>query len=188
MYFDSSGPENTGELIKIVIREAKERQISHIVVASNTGATAFALAEEAGKQGYEGKFVCVSHVYGFAEKGKNELPEENREKLEQRGIRVCTAAHALSGAERCLSRKFQGIYPVEAIAHTLRMFGQGMKVCVEIAIMALDAGLVPYGKPIIAIGGTAQGADTASILTPGYTSSVLDTKIHEILCKPYTIG
>ena len=188
MYFDSPGPQNTGEVIKIAVREAKERQISHIVVASNSGATAFTLAEEAGKQGYAGKLVCVSPVYGSDEKGKNELPDENREELEKKGIRICTAAHALSGAERCLSRRFQGIYPVEIIAHTLRMLGQGMKVCVEIAVMTLDAGLIPYGKPIIAIGGSGEGADTAAILTPGYTSSVLDTKIHEILCKPRNLG
>ena len=184
MYFDSPGPENTGETVKIAIREAKERQVSHVVVASNTGATGFALAEEGRKQGYEGTLVCVTHVYGFKENGKNELSGEDREKLEKLGIRICTAAHALSAAERGLSRKFQGVYPLEIIAHTLRMMGQGLKVCVEISMMALDAGFVPYGKPIIALGGSGRGADTALILTPGYTSSVLDTKIHEILCKP----
>ena len=184
MYFDSHGPENTTEAIKIAVQEAVKRQISHMVIASNSGATAFALAEEAGKQGYTGGLVCVSHVYGFKEGGKNELTEENREKLEKQGVRVCTAAHVLSGAERNLSRKFQGVYPVEIIAHTLRMLGAGIKVCVEISVMALDAGYVSFGKPIIALGGTGRGADTASILTPGYTSSILDTKIHEILCKP----
>ena len=184
MYFDSPGPENTRETVKIAIREAKERQISHVVAASNMGVTAFALAQEAQKQGYEGKLICVTHVYGFKENGKNELSDEDREKLERQGVRVCTAAHALSGAERGLSRKFQGVYPLEIIANTLRMMGQGMKVCVEISVMALDAGLVPYGKPIIALGGTGRGADTAAILTPGYSGSVFDTRIHEILCKP----
>jgi len=184
MYFDSPGPENTGETIKIAVREAKERQISHIVVASNTGATAFALAEEARKQGYNGKLVCVTHVCGFKENLINELSDENREKLEKQGIRTCTAAHALSGAERCLSRKFQGSYPVEIIAHTLRMLGQGLKVGLETSVMALDAGLIPYGKPVIALGGTGRGTDTAAILTPGYSNSVLDSRIHEIICKP----
>ena len=184
MYFDSPGPENTGETAKIAINRAKELRISHIVVASNTGAAAFALAEEGRKQAYSGKLVCVTHVYGFKEGGKNELSDEDRQKLESQGIRLCTAAHTLSGAERALSRKFQGVYPVEIIAHTLRMFGQGMKVCVEIAAMALDAGLIPFGEPVLALGGSGRGADTAAILTPGYSSSVLDTMIHEILCKP----
>jgi len=184
MYFDSSGPEKTGETVKIAVSQAMERQISHIVTASNTGVTVSALAEEAQKQGYAGKLVCVTHVYGFKENGKNEMSDEDREKLEKQGIRVHTAAHALTGAERGLSRKFQGVYPVEMIAHTLRMFGQGMKVCVEVAAMALDAGLVPQGKPVIALGGTVRGADTAIVLTPGYSSLILDTKIHEVLCKP----
>ena len=184
MYFDSPGPENTGQTVNTAVREAKERQISHIVAASNTGATAFALAEEARKQGYAGRLVCISHVYGFKENGKNELSDENRAELQKQGVLVHTAAHVLSGAERCLNRKFQGVYPVEVIAHSLRILGQGVKVCVEIAVMALDAGFVPFGKPVIALGGTDKGADTAVILTPGYTSSILDTKVHEILCKP----
>ena len=184
MYFNKPGPDNTGETLRLAVLEAQKRGISHIVVASNTGATTLNLAEEAGKQNYKGQLICVTHVYGFREGGKNELSEENREKLEKQCIRVCTAAHALSGSERALSRKFQGVYPVEMIAHTLRMFSQGMKVCVEISVMALDAGLIHFGQPIIAIGGAGRGADTASILTPGYSSSVLDTQIHEIICKP----
>ena len=184
MYFDSPGPENTGEAVRIAVREAVERQISHIVAASNTGATALILATEAQKQSYGGGLVCVTHVYGYKENGKNELSDENRAELQKQGVLICTAAHTLSGAERCLSRKFQGAYLVEIIAHALRMLGQGTKVCVEVAVMALDAGLVPWGKPVIALGGSGRGADTVLILSPGYSSSLLDTKIHEILCKP----
>ena len=184
MVFKTPGPENTGETAGIAVIKAKELEIGHIVAASNTGATVFALAEAAKKQGYGGRLICVTHVYGFRENGKNELSDEDREKLENMGVRVCTAGHALSGVERSLSRKFQGVYPVEMIAHTLRLFGPGTKVGVEIAAMALDAGLIPYGKPVIALGGTGRGADTAIILTPGYSSSVFDTRIHEILCKP----
>lgn len=184
MYFDLPGPADTGDTVTIAIREAKQRRISHIVAASNTGETVLSLAEEAKKQGYEGGLVCVTHVFGFKENGKNELSDENREKLCKMGISICTAGHALSGAERALSRKFQGVYPLEIIAHTLRMFGQGTKVCLETAVMALDAGLVPYGEQLIALGGTARGADTAILLTPAYSSAILDSRIHEILCKP----
>ena len=184
MYFVSTGTGNTAAAVKIAVEEAKERNISHIAAASNTGATMFTLAEEAARQAYKGKLVCVTHVYGFKENGKNEMSDEDREKLEKMGIRFFTGAHALTGAERAMSRKFQGVYPLEIIAHTLRMFGQGMKVCVEIAIMALDAGLLPFGKEIISLGGTVRGADTVIVITPSYSSSIFDTKIHEVLCKP----
>jgi hypothetical protein len=113
------------------------------------------------------------------------MPEDVRRQLMESGIKVLTTTHVLSGAERAMSRKFGGTYPVEIMAHTLRMLGQGVKVCVEIAVMALDAGLIPYGQPVIAIGGTGRGADTAVILTPSHASSILDTRIHEIICKPY---
>ena len=184
MYFNLPGQENTEETARIAITAAKEKGISHVIASSNTGATILVLAAEARKQGYDGKLICVPHVYGFRENGKNELSDEQRAELEKQGITVCIAAHALSGAERCLSRKFQGAYPVEIIAHTLRMFGQGTKVCVEIGAMCLDAGLIPWGKEIIAIGGTGRGADTAVILSPSYSHSILDTKVHEVLCKP----
>jgi hypothetical protein len=154
------------------------------VAASNSGKTAEILAGEAEKTGYRGNLVCVSHVYGFRENGINELRDERRRALEERGIRVCTAGHVLSGAERGLSRKFHGVYPVEIMAHTLRIFGQGIKVCVEISAMALDGGFIPFGVPVIAVGGTGSGADTAVILTPAYTSAILETRVREILCKP----
>jgi hypothetical protein len=184
MYFDSTGPANTGETITIAVREAKERKVSHIVVASNSGKTAEALAAEARKAGYAGNLVCISHAYGFVEKGANELSDENRRRLEEQGLRVYTSSHVLSGAERAISRSFNGAYPVEIIAHSLRMLGSGVKVAVEIAVMALDGGLIPYGEPVIAIGGTGRGADTAALLSPGHSNAIFETKIHEILCKP----
>ena len=184
MYFDSIGPALTEATVKIAVQAAKEKHISHIVVASNTGATAIALAEEAQRQNYNGKPICISQVYGFAKKGENALSGEMREQLVKQGVCVHIAAHVLSGAERSISNKFQGAYPVEIIAHSLRMFSQGTKVCVEISTMALDAGLIPFGKPVIALGGTTSGADTALLLTPSYASSIFETKIHEILCKP----
>jgi len=105
--------------------------------------------------------------------------------LEDAGAIIVTAAHALSGTERAISGKFGGAYPVEIMAHTLRMFCQGMKVCVEVATMALDAGAIKSPRPVIALGGTGSGLDTACVITPGYSAKIFETRVHEILCKPY---
>ena len=179
MYFEKAGKINTQATLELAMKTAQERGIDTIVVASNTGETALPLKD------FSGRVVCVTHVDGFAKPGENELTEEMRAKLTEAGILTVTAGHALSGVERGLSRKFSGVYPAELIAYVLRMFGQGTKVCVEISIMALDAGTIPFGKPVVAVGGSGRGADTAVILTPGYSSSVLETKIHEVICKPY---
>ena len=50
--------------------------------------------------------------------------------------------------------------------------------------MAADAGLVPAGKPIIAVGGTGGGEDTALVMRVSTANTILDTKIDRVLCKP----
>ncbi|WP_296969965.1 pyruvate kinase alpha/beta domain-containing protein [Tepidanaerobacter sp. EBM-38] len=180
MYFEKPGKQNTEKTLEIVKKAVSERNIKHVVVASCKGYTA-KLFQEAN---LGVNLVCVTHAAGFETPGEMEMPEDIRKELVDSGVKVLTTTHVLSGVERGISRKFGGAYPVEIIAHTLRMLGQGTKVCVEIAVMALDAGLIPYGEDIIAVGGSSRGADTAVILRPAHASNIFDTWISEILCKP----
>lgn len=179
MYFDSVGKINTQETIALALKTAAEKNIKYMAMASSSGDTAKLLLNVKDIQ-----IICVTLANGFFEPGQKVMTQEVCSELEEGGIRVLRTTHALSGAERGISRAFGGVYPVEIIAYALRMFGQGTKVCVEISVMALDAGLIPYGEPIIAIGGTGKGVDTALILTPSHANSIFETKIHEIICKP----
>ena len=181
--FKETGLVNTEETIKIAIAYAKEHGCD-IVLATSTGETALKLKEMANNADFNHNIVAVTHVFGMHEKGVNDMAPETFEKLHSLGIKTVTAAHALSGAERGISTKFHGTYPAEIISAALRMFGQGTKVCVEVALMAVDSGNITYGKPVVCIGGSSHGADTACVITPGYTACLLETKIHEILCKP----
>lgn len=180
MYFTQAGPANTAETIRIATEAARKRGIDHVVVASNSGHTAWLLQPLMPAAA----IVCVTHAYGFSTDGENEMPAEERERLVSAGFAVFTGTHVLSGVERGMRAHFGGLGPAELIANTLRMLGQGTKVCVEIAAMAKDAGLLPHGKDIIAIGGTGRGADTALVLRPAHAARILDTKIREVLCKP----
>jgi hypothetical protein len=184
LIFEKVSPENTGAAIDTAI--AKARALSaDIIVSTTSGASAAACAEKKAAAGYKGKLIAVSHVWGMKAPGENSLTDENRKKLTDAGVIIVTAAHALSGVERAISGKFGGAYPVEIMAHTLRMLSQGVKVCVEIGAMALDAGAIYEPRPVIAIGGTGRGLDTVCLLTPGYSARTFETRIHEILCKPY---
>lgn len=51
---------------------------------------------------------------------------------------------------------------------TFYCFSQGVKVAVEISIMAAEAGLIPIDREIVAVVGTGEGADTVVALTPSY--------------------
>lgn len=178
MYWKSAGAVHTEKTVELALRKAEEYGIKSIVVASNSGKTAELFA------GKVENVVCVTHANGFKEPGVNELTLEQRKILTEKKVNILTTTHVLSGAERGISRKFGGIYPVEIIANSLRIFGQGVKVTVEIAVMALDAGLIPYGEDIIAVGGTGKGADTAVVIRPAHATNILETYIAEIICKP----
>lgn len=179
MYFSGIGKENTQQTVELALKTAVERGIKNIVVASNKGETAKLLKNDKGIN-----IVAVTHANGYAGKGVIEIDEQTRTELVNDGIKVLTTTHVLSGAERGISKTFGGVYPVEIIAQTLRMLGQGTKVTVEVSVMALDAGLIPYGEPIIAVGGSGRGADTCVIITPSHASSIFETKINEVICKP----
>lgn len=180
MIFDKPGVDNTTKTVELAVQRARELGIKHLVAASYRGFVAEALLPYA----KEFTITIVGQVYGFGKGGPNPMTTETRAKLESAGMKVLFTTHVLSGAERGLSNKFNGVYPVEIIAHTLRMLGQGTKVSVEIATMALDAGLIPEETDIIALAGTGQGADTALVMRPAHAQRIMETKIHEVVCKP----
>ena len=179
MYFADKGAQNTQETVRLALDCAKSRGITNIVVASGSGDTARLFYRQPNLN-----VVCVTHAFGAKEPGKPRMDMAVWRELESNGIHVYTASHALSAGERGISRKHGGVYPLELIADTLRMLGHGVKVCVEIAVMALDGGLLPYGLPIIAVAGSGKGADTAVIMHPAHANAILDCKINEIICKP----
>lgn len=182
--FEKKGIENTKKTIEIALAEATKRN-TDIVIATTTGNSAKAILEMATTSHFEGKIIAVTHAYGFGKAGENTLSENLRKELEDKGMILVTATHVLSGAERGLSNQYHGVYPVQIIADTLRMLSQGVKVCVETAVMALDAGKIPYGKPMVCVGGTGRGADTVAIVTPAHANHILETKINEIITKPF---
>jgi hypothetical protein len=179
-YFEKPGKENTQRTFELSKRRAEELGIKTILVASARGETGVRACETF--RGYD--VVVVTHSTGFKEPNHQELTDENRAAIEAAGGKILTCQHAFGGMGRAVRKKL-GTYELEEIiAHTLRLFGDGMKVAVEIALMAADAGFVRTDEPAIAIAGTGKGADTAVVLKPANAQAFFDLKILEILCKP----
>jgi len=179
-YFEKPGEENTQRTFDLAKRRAEELGIKTILVASTRGETGVRACEVF--QGYD--VVVVTHSTGFKEPNYQELTDENRVAIEAAGGKILTCQHAFGGVGRAVRKKL-GTYELEElIAYTLRLFGEGMKVVVEIAVMAADAGLVRTDEPVIAIAGTSKGADTAVVLKPANAQAFFDLRVLEILCKP----
>ncbi len=179
-YFHTPGRDNTERVLQIARTRAEQLDIRSIVVATTTGQTGVRASEMF--KGYN--LIAVTHSTGFKEPNFQELTDENRRAIEANGGRVLTCQHAFGGVGRAVRKKLQTYELEEIVAYTLRIFGEGMKVACEIALMAADAGLIRVGEPAIAIGGTGRGADTAVVLLPANVQAFFDTRIMEVLCKP----
>ncbi|MBA7614553.1 hypothetical protein ES703_21819 [subsurface metagenome] len=181
VYFEKPGSENTEVVLGIARQRAEELGIKNIVVASTRGDTAVRAMDIL--QGL--RVIVVSHATGLREPNIQEFTEENRKIVEGKGGIILTAAHAFHGVSRAMRNKFNTVAIGAIIANTLYIFGQGIKVTCEIAMMAADSGLVRTDEDIIAIAGTSRGADTAVVLRPVNAHNFFDLKIKEILCKPH---
>ena len=180
--FEAPGTANTDATIQCVLERIEKGDIEHVVVATTTGDTGVRFMEALRES--QVQLICVTHHMGFREPNQIELEPMLSSQLREGGARILTMSHALSGVGRSVSRKFGGLSIPELIANTLRVFGQGMKVCVEIAIMAADAGYVPAGRDIICVGGSGRGADAAVVLRAATMNTFFDLKIRELLCWP----
>jgi hypothetical protein len=196
VYYEKPGKEHTEPTLKIALKAAKERDIDTILVSSTTGYAAKKAIEIIGK---EVKLVIVTHATGYRTKGVQMMPEEIRSYLKQSGAEVITCTDVLTGAVGAgvgrqrpqKSEPQEGRLPWIVpppnviVANTLRMFSQGVKVCAEIAMMAVDSNVIPSGKKLVVVAGSHAGADTAMVLEASESSRIRDMKLHEILCKPY---
>ena len=179
-YFNEAGKHNTDALLRIVKEYVEKEGVRNVVVASTTGET----GAKASKIFKGCNIVIVTHCFGFREPGKIELKDEYRREILANGTKIFTGVHALSSVERAIRKDFGTMQPLELIANTLRLMGEGTKVCVEIALMAADAGLIPVDKDVIAIAGTGRGADTALRIQPANSGRFFDLKIKEVIAKP----
>lgn len=184
-YFDKPGPANTADAAKFALGRAKELKIQTIVVASTSGKTAEVFHEAMKGSGID--LVVVTHVMGFSKPGEWEFSEDSARKLRAEGVKIVTGTHALSGLERALSRspKVGGGSRTEAIAEALRrIVAVGLKVAVECVLVAADQGTIGVDMEVIAVGGTASGADTVCVIRPAYTANFFDLQVREIVAMP----
>ena len=179
MYFENPGKENTDMCLELALKRAGELGISHVVAASTTGYTIQKILEK----GVSLNVVCVTHQMGFRKDKEDEF-EVDREELAGKGVKVLTTTHLMAGLNRGVRNRYGGTTHSDVVADTLRMFSQGVKVCVEIAVIALDSGLVPPGEKVVAIGGTGRGADTALVVVPAHSQNFFETRVLEIICMP----
>lgn len=181
--FDLAGKQNTEKALELAIAAAKEHGISHIVVASTKGDTARAALAAVKNTGLT--LVVVTHSSSFRElDGSQEFDAGLRKEIQDAGHHVHTGVHLLRGLGRAIKDKV-GWSDEDVVANTLRLFGQGMKVCCEIVAMAVDAGLAPCPGNVVSVAGTARGADTVAVIGAAPSHKFFNIKVRQIVAKPF---
>jgi hypothetical protein len=178
LYFDKPGIDNTEETLAIARSRASELGIRQVVVASTHGYTA-----QRAKEAFEGlnvEIIAVSICAGFDSEGWT-MSDSERTALQKLGVKVLTASHTLGDD---VNAAFGDTAPNVIVRETLYTFCQGMKVVVEIALMAADAGLLNMSREVLVIAGTDRGADTSVVIRPAYSREFKKLQILEILAKP----
>jgi hypothetical protein len=163
-YFEKPGKHNTDTLVKIVANYIEKNNISYVVVASTSGFTAKKVIEEIKNK--DVKIIVVG------EKKKSFDKQIEKEVKKRKGEVI----YAYSG-------EVKYNFPSAAIGAFYR-FCQGMKVCVEIVMIACNASVLKEGEKVVAIAGTAYGADTAILIEGRKSENIWKIKIQKIIAKP----
>ena len=180
-YFHKPGGKNTKGVLEAVAKRANELSIGKVLIATVSGRTAFEALKVLDK---DINIIAVTHVTGYAKPDIQELDGKDRRELDSQGVKVLTCQHAFGGVGRGVRNKLDTYQVDEIMAHTLRVFGQGVKVAIEVTLMAADAGLVRTDEDVISVGGSAQGVDSALVLKPANSARFFELKVREVICKP----
>jgi hypothetical protein len=178
LYFEEGGKANTDATLEVVRERVEALGLHQVVVASTHGYTAKRAA--VALEGLDVAIIAVTICAGFDDVGWTMTAEE-RASVEALDVTVLTCMHALGDD---VSDAFTDAAPNRIVRETLYRFSQGMKVAVEVALMAADAGLLDMSEEIVAVAGTGEGADTALVLKPTYTRTFKQLDIREILAMP----
>ena len=182
LIFEEAGEHNTDATLQISLERARALGIRQVVVASSHGQTArkaHVLFTPAGI-----KVIAVTSSRAWADEGWA-MSADTAAELGDMGITVLTGAHTLGNSiGSAFSGKYGGYAPEEIVRDTLYRFCQGMKVAVQITLAAASAGLLDMAEEVIAIGGTAAGADTAIVCKPAHPRTFHELEIREVLAKP----
>ncbi len=183
IYFQKPGPDNTDVCLELLV-QAKELGFKHIVVASTTGESGAKAARVLLTPGADLNYVVVGHSVGFRGPNVDEFLPEHLQEITRLGGKVFKGTILTHSLETSIAEMFKGSAPTLLIANTLRRLGHGIKVCCEIVMEAVDAGLLPEGEEVVAAAGTARGWDAVAVLRAAASKRFLSLTILEIWAKP----
>lgn len=173
-YFQRAG-DHTEQVVEVLKRRLAKGDVRTVVVATDSGATALRVATAVGGMA---RVLAIAHTT---------LGAEVRLRLEELGTVV------RDGLTPALDRDYPGMNLIW-YRRGLRALGQGLKVAVEVTLMATDEGLIVPGEEVLAVGGTSRGADTVALVKAAVTRDLYSAdpdrrvEVSEVVAMPKIKG
>lgn len=117
-----------------------------------------------------------------------EIPVSTKHQLEELGVTIIRGTIPFFGPSFSMRVHLGHISSLDILAKTLEMFSPGTLVCMESVLMAVDAGRVPEGIPVLCCAGTERGLDTAWLVRSSASANIFHAekgfRFIEALAKP----
>ena len=191
-YYKFKGEVNTEHVLKVAIRRALDVGASALIIASETGRSAFKAAKLLRDLNAGLKLVVVTHPPDETWGPRGKIPIGLRHPrnvkalrcLESLGAIIVQGTRPLAPPSRSLG--WDRPLPEVIIDRVLSILGQGIKIAIEASLMATDAGAVNRGDIVVSLGGTFKGLDAAIVAKTTYSHYFLkEYELLEIIAKPY---
>lgn len=188
-YFSEPGSENLRDVVEAVEKRVAQTGIEYVVVASHSGSTALAFAE---KLKGKAKVICVSSRPSRRDRGRSwpAVVPEKRKRLEELGAVVMDRFSYALESTVLQENRWNALSADRVVVETLYMFGQGMKVAVQVVLTATSSGHIEPYQDVIGVGGTSRGADTAIVMRASYPTRLFSEEpeyrpeVREIIAMP----
>ncbi len=190
-YFNVCGQVNTEKTLELAIQRATELNIKKLVVASETGLSAFKAASKIRDLGIN--LVVVTSAAGTRIENtiigdlKIGIPDKKIwSQLEETDAKIVRATDPLYNIGAALEHK--GVPTLATLIRLgLGMISSGTAVCVTAILMATDNGILNEGEEAVVVAGSWVGLDTAIVMRAANSVNFFKRgvmQIREIICKP----
>jgi hypothetical protein len=190
-FFDRPGASNTAKVICAIQERMLRRDISRILVASESGRLALKLARVINGA----KIVCVT--YDEKTRAEFQKPVLMRDSLAQQRIVVVDTVREPLCRELTFrnwwERKTVNLPGPSADLFWMTLIcvgGHGFRTAVQNVFMAVEAGVVKEGDRVVSVAGTGYGADSAIVMKGSRFEHAVGIdpkrrmKVEEVLAMP----
>ncbi len=188
-YFEEPGEQNTDDVVEAVMRRVDQTGIKNVLVASDSGKTALKFAE-ALREKAKVYCVCQGPILREWNIPWPTIKPEYRKRLEELDAMILNRVPFFFHNSIYTGAKWDEMSPEKLVKETLYLFGQGLKVAIEVVLIATMCGYLDPFQEVIGVGGSSRGADTAVVVRATYPTAIFSKdpqkklEIREIIAMP----